>query len=59
MIRIIKISLSPQSPTAFTAEDTIATINYQLVFIFVLAVVLPIIYVGSSTELRLDSGVPG
>ena len=43
-----------QSPSSTDAADTVTLLNFELVLLFVLCVVVPLIYIGASGELRQD-----
>ncbi len=58
---ITTVSLLPssllliKSAPAITADHTVTLLNYEIVLTFVMATVLPTIYIGSSAELRKDA----
>ena len=43
-----------KSPSSTDAADTVTLLNFELVLLFVLCVVVPLIYIGASGELRQD-----
>lgn len=43
-----------KSPSEIGAEDVATLLNYQLIFVFFLGTVVPVLYIGSSAELRED-----
>lgn len=58
---VVIVSMIPSSimliKSSIDAQHIVTLINYQLVLAFVFAIVVPILYIGSSGELRKDVGL--